>query len=74
MGRQSKWEYFGAVYARYRRADRRTKQRILDEFCANRRYHRNYALRLLNGPPPVGRGPVRNGEPISGRPYILGSH
>jgi hypothetical protein len=52
MGRQSKWEYFRAVYVRYRRADRRTKQGILDECCANTRYHRKYALRLLNGPPP----------------------
>ena len=24
---------------------------ILDEFCANRRYHRQCAVRLLNGPP-----------------------
>jgi hypothetical protein len=40
MGRKSKWEYFRAVYVRYRRADRRGKQRILDEFCANTRYHR----------------------------------
>jgi len=52
MGRKSKWEYFRAVYVRYRGAERRGKQRILDEFCANTRYHRKYALRLLNGPPP----------------------
>ncbi|MGA9055773.1 MAG: hypothetical protein WB763_04610 [Terriglobia bacterium] len=29
MGRQSKWEYLRAVYVRYRRAERRGKQRIL---------------------------------------------
>ncbi len=52
MGRQSRWEYFRAVYARYRGADRRTKRVILNEFCANTRYHRKHALRLLNGPPP----------------------
>ncbi len=34
MGRQAKWEYFRAVYARYRRADRRTKEKMSDEFCA----------------------------------------
>ncbi len=34
MGRQGKWEYFRAVYARYRRADRRTKEKMSDEFCA----------------------------------------
>lgn len=52
MGRQSRWEYFRAVYARYRGADGRTKRVILNEFCANTRYHRKHALRLLNGPPP----------------------
>jgi hypothetical protein len=53
MGRQSKWEYFRTVFARYRRADRETKQKALDEFCANTGYHRKHALRPLNGPPPV---------------------
>jgi hypothetical protein len=52
MGRQSRWDYLRAVYARYHGADRRTKQKMLDEFCANTRYHRKHALRLLNGPPP----------------------
>lgn len=52
MGRQSIWEYLRAVYTRYRRADRPTKQKMLDEFCANTGYHRKHALRLLNGPPP----------------------
>ena len=51
MGRQSIWEYFRAVYARYRRAAREAKRKILDEFCANTRYNRKDALRLLNGPP-----------------------
>jgi transposase InsO family protein len=54
MGRQSKWEYLWAVHARYGRGDRRTKQKMLDEFCANTGYHRKHALRLLNGPPPSG--------------------
>ena len=45
MGRQSKWEYFRAVYVRYRGAGRRGKQRILDGFCANTRYQRKYAPR-----------------------------
>ena len=43
MGRQSLWEYLRAVYARYRRADRRTKQTMLDEFYANTHYHRKHA-------------------------------
>jgi hypothetical protein len=52
MSRASRWEYFKAVYARYQRADRKGKQAVLDEFGLNTRYHRKYALRLLNGPPP----------------------
>ena len=52
MGRQSIWEYFRSVYARYRQAARAMKRKILDEFCANTKYNRKYALRLLNGPPP----------------------
>ncbi len=52
MGQKAKWEYFRAIYERYRRADRKAKQAILSEFCINTRYHRKYAIRLLNGPPP----------------------
>jgi hypothetical protein len=36
------------VAARYRRATRKGKQQILDEFVANTGYHRKYAIRLLN--------------------------
>jgi hypothetical protein len=52
MSHRSRWEYFRAIYARYRQADRKLKQVILNEFCAKTRYHRKYAIRLLNGPPP----------------------
>src|SRR5215467_13773937 len=52
MGRQSIWEYFRLVYARYRQAAREMQRKILDEFGANTKYNRKYALRLLNGPPP----------------------
>ncbi|MGA8309638.1 MAG: DDE-type integrase/transposase/recombinase [Terriglobales bacterium] len=55
MGRRGRWEYFRAVHARYRRSDRQSKAKILDEFCANTHYNRKYALRLLNGPPPGSR-------------------
>ncbi len=67
MGRQSIWEYLRAVYARYRRAERQTKQKMLDEFCANTGYHRKHALRLLNGPPP-GRARPRPADPARRRP------
>ena len=58
MGRQSIWEYFRSVYARYRQAAREVKRKILDEFCANTKYNRKYALRqayLRLGPLGVGR-------------------
>jgi len=52
MSHRSRWEYFRAIYVRYGRADRKLQQVILNEFCANTGYHRKYAIRLLNGPPP----------------------
>ena len=67
MGRQSVWEYFRSVYARYRQAARAMKRNILDEFCANTGYNRKYALRLLNGPPP-GRARPQPDHPARRRP------
>src|ERR1700687_1844773 len=52
MGQKAKWEYFRAIYERYRQADRKGKHAILNEFCVNTGFHRKYAIRLLNGPPP----------------------
>src|SRR5271169_108100 len=40
------------MYARYQKALREEKSRILTEFCKVVGYNRKYALRLLNGPPP----------------------
>ena len=59
MSHRSRWEYFRAIYARYRPADRKLNQVILNEFCANTRYNRKYAIRLLNGPPPSRFQPQR---------------
>ncbi len=55
MSRLSRREYWQQVYPRYQRASRAERQRILDEFCANCRYHRKHAIRLLNGSPPAAR-------------------
>lgn len=52
MGQRGKWDYFKAVYERYRKAEREAKQVMLNEFCLNTGYNRKYAIRLLNGPPP----------------------
>ena len=62
MGIEAKWEYFRVLYERYRHSERAGKKVMLDEFCRNTGYHRKYALRLLNGPPP-GKQPVRSRRP-----------
>lgn len=48
MTRQSVVEYAEAVRARYGRAGRKEKRRILDEFCETTGMHRKAAIRLLN--------------------------
>ena len=55
MGNKGRWEYLRAIYERYRKAGRKAKKVILDEFCENTGYHRKYAIRLLSGPPPEKR-------------------
>ena len=40
MGQKAKWEYFWAIYARYRQADRKRKHAILNVFCVNTGDHR----------------------------------
>ncbi len=55
MGNKGRWEYLRAIYERYRKAGRKAKKVILNEFCANTGYHRKYAIRLLNGPRPEKR-------------------
>lgn len=52
MGKRSKWEYFKAIYKRYRKASEKEKGRILDEFCGVCGYNRKYAIWKLNGPAP----------------------
>ena len=72
MSHRSRWEYFRAIYARYRQSDRKSKQAILNEFCANTGYHRKYAIRLLNGPPPERvKGRVRCSRSPSYGPVVV---
>jgi len=72
MSRRSRWEYFKAIYRRYRQADRGLKRVILNEFCSNTGYHRKYAIRLLNGPPPDrARPPVRRRRAPTYRPAMM---
>lgn len=52
MGAKTKWEYFIAVYQRYRKASLSVKTKILEEFCQVCGYNRKYAIAKLNGPAP----------------------
>lgn len=47
MSPGAKMECVESVYLRYKRASRKEKTLILDEFCATCDYHRKYAIRLL---------------------------
>ena len=55
MGRQARWEYLSRIWPLYREAGRVEKGRLLDEVCRVTGYHRKYAVRCLNGPPPESR-------------------
>lgn len=50
MGKHERKAYLEAIRARYRRAGKKNKTIILNEFCAVCGYHRKYALRLLSRP------------------------
>lgn len=70
MSVRAKREYVQAIYARYRRARRPDKGRILDEFCAITRCHRKHALRVLNGPAPGAERPPRH-RPVRYGPAVI---
>jgi len=55
VGHAARRGYLRVVYGRYGKAEGKSKERMLDEFCLNTGYHRKYAIRLLNGAPP-GKG------------------
>jgi hypothetical protein len=52
VGQAARWEYLRVIYGRYSKAEGKAKGGMLDEFCLITGYHRKYAIRLLNGPPP----------------------
>lgn len=49
MGIKARSEYLNAIIERYKKAGRKEKKAILDEFCHNCEYNRKYAIRLLKG-------------------------
>ena len=71
MGKTERHAYLKAIRLRYRRAKRKAKTLILDEFCAVAGTHRKYAIRLLNQRP-IQRKPKWSGrKPIYGDPNLL---
>lgn len=69
MSPQEKRAYLSEIGRRYRKASRKKKASILDEFCTVCHYHRKYAIRLLNKPhkKPVkkpGRKKKYEGKPL----------
>ena len=71
MGKNERQAYLKAIRSRYRRARKKVKVTILDEFCAVCGYNRKYAIRLLNqcGKPRQKRRPGR--KPIYASPELL---
>jgi hypothetical protein len=59
MGAKTKWEYFRAIYHRYRKANISGKTQILEEFCQVCGYNRKYAIAKLNGPAPQLKPPAK---------------
>jgi hypothetical protein len=59
MGKKTKWEYFRAIYHRYRKASLSMKTKILEEFCQVCGYNRKYAIAKLNGPAPQVQAPAK---------------
>ena len=70
MGKNERQAYLKAIRLRYRRAGKKGKATILDEFCAVCDYHRKYAIRILNlrgklrKPQRPGRKPVYPSPPL----------
>lgn len=66
MTKQGKRELLKAIRPRYRKANKREKSRILDEFVAATGYNRKYAIQLLRN------GPSRPSRKRRGRSLIYG--
>jgi len=49
MSPRSKREYVEAIFVRYKKASRKEKITVLDQFCTVCGYHRKHAIRLLRG-------------------------
>ena len=74
MSPPAKKEYTEVIRSRYRKAGKKEKHLILNEFCNVCHYNRKYAIRLLNSkPPPLGKTNLakRGRKKIYDHPLIL---
>ncbi len=71
MSHHAKWEYLRLMHQRYRPASRHQRTALLTEFCRVTGYHRKYALRLLNGPPPSRTRPPRRRRAPTYGPRVI---
>ena len=70
MVKSARREYLETIRKRYRKARKKDKKPILDEFCANCGYHRKYAIRLLSLRPRL-RGKKPGAKPIYDSALLL---
>lgn len=71
MGINERQAYLKAIRARYRRARKKIKVTILDEFCAVCGYNRKYAIRLLNQGSKARKKRRPGRKPIYASPELL---
>ena len=64
MGKNERQAYLKAIRTRYRRARKKAKVTILDEFCSVCGYNRKYAIRLLNQRVKAGKRRCTGPKPI----------
>ena len=65
MDMQARKEYRGIVRERYWKArSKKEKSRILDEYCANTRHARKYAIRKLRAKEDLDQKPKKRKKPV----------
>ena len=71
MGKSERATYLKAIRSRYRKANKKQKTTILDEFCAVCRYNRKYAIRILTQPARKKRKAKAGRKPVYAYKEIL---
>ena len=71
MGKNERQAYLKAIRLRYRRARKKIKVTILDEFCSVCGYNRKYAIRLLNQRPKTRKKRRTGAKPIYASAELL---